>query len=724
MNEQTIARLAEQVKTIIDSESPVPAQLIYCKELVRDCLKNKQPLIDVLSKHPNWDEENFRVHFDADYTRNYDFAEAKKALKRLGAYIEDLRCTEHEEISDELYVLGERFFYNYPELFTTPEGILGGIADSVRSYRFSDGELHLSEAHIKEGQKCTRAVMGLLRQYGFNDLRPEYQHNILQTYSEYADAMCPIKIKRHTVLSVNPVDFLLMSEGNSWDSCHRIYEGWGCYSGGCESYAYDSSTMIMYTVGADVDEDSITWAGKVTRQLYFYNGYVLVGSRVYPQRMDGINSVYEEHRLIAEKIMADALGVPNIWKKTEWRDDTPFSSNHYPDYKYNNYPAYVPSVVDTEAEDFSNEIRIGTPNENTICVCCGNHIDYHEYPVCSSCADNRGEEYYCEICREYYYDGDREEHYYDYGGYSVCDYCWEDYFRRCVDCDEYFYSEDMTYIEDVGYVCEDCRNDNYTICDECDNWVRREDTVYLEHLDKTVCQGCFDNYYHQAQEDWLFYPEDDLYHADDGKWYKSDELLVKCSVCGAYHYLGVDADIDSWVCPSCTSKMFDGRHEKCSVCGAYHLKEDMQEIDGLVLCRNCRSYMVTYCQADGQFHLLSNIEYMRVPYSVHFPDTEYHTATKYKYDENEYVADVHGNIRIKSDTIPYGDRYYLKSECTEDGYTGELQPRTSMMVVYDVHMLDGTLRDLYISRNNFSIYFEQRVEDGGLAINSYEREVA
>ena len=39
-------------------------------------------------------------------------------------------------------------------------------------------------------------------------------------FAKYADSINPIKVKRHTVLSVHPIDYYTMSFGNSWTSCH------------------------------------------------------------------------------------------------------------------------------------------------------------------------------------------------------------------------------------------------------------------------------------------------------------------------------------------------------------------------------------------------------------------------------------------------------------------------------------------------------------------------
>ena len=57
-----------------------------------------------------------------------------------------------------------------------------------------------------------------------------------------ANEINPIKYKRITVISVNPLDYWRMSWGKGWTSCHRVEsDDAGCYSSGSTAYMLDSS---------------------------------------------------------------------------------------------------------------------------------------------------------------------------------------------------------------------------------------------------------------------------------------------------------------------------------------------------------------------------------------------------------------------------------------------------------------------------------------------------
>ena len=127
------------------------------------------------------------------------------------------------------------------------------------------------EVHAHDGQKTSRVINKLLAYIGVGK-HPEYNRE----FAKYADALNPLKITRHTILSVNPLDYLTMSFGNSWASCHTIdkqnkrnmpnsYQG--MYSSGTISYMLDSPSMVFYTVDASYDGNDFWHEPKINRQM-------------------------------------------------------------------------------------------------------------------------------------------------------------------------------------------------------------------------------------------------------------------------------------------------------------------------------------------------------------------------------------------------------------------------------------------------------------------------
>ena len=135
-------------------------------------------------------------------------------------------------------------------------------------------------------------------------------------FAKFADAINPLTIKRHTCLSLHPVDFLLQSNGNSWRSCHYIGDNAddaGCYCTGTVSYMLDPTSMVFYTVSGTYDGDYIEHEKKITRNMFAYENGILLQQRIYPQATDGSDDIYKQYRNIVQEIFAYCEDQPNLW---------------------------------------------------------------------------------------------------------------------------------------------------------------------------------------------------------------------------------------------------------------------------------------------------------------------------------------------------------------------------------------------------------------------------
>ena len=123
----------------------------YCTQMEQRCLTYKQRLIEVLSRHPNWDADNLRIHFDKTFERPQNLTDAHTRLIDLGAYLAD--CLASVAVSDEnnenkakLYKLGVKLrdSADYDGVFMKPNGITPDGVDLIRGltgcWYFGDGE--------------------------------------------------------------------------------------------------------------------------------------------------------------------------------------------------------------------------------------------------------------------------------------------------------------------------------------------------------------------------------------------------------------------------------------------------------------------------------------------------------------------------------------------------------------------------------------------------------
>ena len=261
------------------------------------------------------------------------------------------------------------------------------------------------------------------------------------------DSINPLENNDMTfVLSLNLIDYLTMSFGNNWSSCHTIdkenyretshgYEG--AYSSGTMSYALDKTTMIAYFV----DEKNVSHADrnrhhhygsdvpyylrdKLHREVVSYGEEKLYFARVYPDGRDGGEiGLASQMREFIQQIFAECLNVPNMWKT---RKGTSICS-YYVKGNEDGYTCYADWL--NQGDSFVSFLckSDGTVNEVPMCIgalpicpVCGNEHDWYENITCKDCFG--------------FYDGH-------------CDLCGEGY------CEE---DGDTIYIDDAVFCCSDC----------------------------------------------------------------------------------------------------------------------------------------------------------------------------------------------------------------------------------------------------------------------------
>ena len=207
---------------------------------------NKRDLIAAFKKHPNYLEGKFMIVFSHDFNRKIDMR-ARCDFFNWVMYTaaEPVREFMPTEMKDYISSHGGKYPDNVFNMFYH----LSATADQYMSEETAEMFNGINpEFHARAGQKTSRMANKLCAYIGLNRL-PDYNRE----FAKYADALNPLKITRYTVLSVNPLDYLTMSFGNSWASCHTIdknnkrgmpnsYEG--MYSSGTISYMLDSPSMV------------------------------------------------------------------------------------------------------------------------------------------------------------------------------------------------------------------------------------------------------------------------------------------------------------------------------------------------------------------------------------------------------------------------------------------------------------------------------------------------
>lgn len=460
---------------------------------------NKRDLIAAFKKHPNYLEGKFMIVFSNDFNRKIDM----RALCDFFNWVmytaaEPVREFMPTEMKDYVSSHGGKYPDNVFNMFYH----LSATADQYMSEETAEMFNGINpEFHARAGQKTSRMVNKFCTYVGLNHL-PDYNRE----FAKYADALNPLTITRHTVLSVNPLDYLTMSFGNSWASCHTIdkrnkrgmpnsYEG--MYSSGTISYMLDSPSMVFYTVDASYNGNDFWNEPKIDRQMFHWGEEKLVQGRLYPQDNDGDNSVYTPYREIVQKVMSELFSLPNYWTVSKGTDAAGKFINsdgtHYRDYdNYSNCTLSRPKGSEND--------RCITVGHDPICIECGNE---HDTENCISCC-SKPSEYYCSECGEPIDDDD---------------VIWindEPYCRDCVtwcdECESYFVGEGTTVVNRYGHtitVCDDCL-DRYTYCDCCGEYYPSEMTYWIDVDCESVCGDCFSDYYGTCEDCGEYYKLKDL----------------------------------------------------------------------------------------------------------------------------------------------------------------------------------------------------------------------
>lgn len=309
------------------------------------------------------------------------------------------------------YIGNEYYFRDNLGMYYAASKLAEVITNSYAKKQILDEDLkkllshYFPDLRFAVGQKLSRAVNRIATYYGINKCA---DWNV--AFSKYADAINPLTITKWTVLSFHPVDFLTFCFGNSWSTCSNIdkhnvrgikigssrssvtsyvnedYVFRGEHAAAALSYMFDKASFIYYTVNHKYEGTHYEEQDKETRIVFSLNEEMdtLLESRLYPQCNDDNpnDSNYRIPREIVQKVIADALEVPNLWKVKKGRDVCCTYAHstgvHYPDY------------TDSRNKNCNISWRGEEPNHiylgaNAICPNCGRTHTHTSSLNCSKC---------------------------------------------------------------------------------------------------------------------------------------------------------------------------------------------------------------------------------------------------------------------------------------------------------------------------------------------------
>lgn len=525
MNISFIENLTNDMCRVL-KEHNYPYDKSAVRKIVSKSLAAKQGLIDIFSKNPCWNESQLCIHFEHDYDRKIKPEEYRSFLNWLWAASDDRFKPEGIPTMDSIHTWEDPVdvrmgYYNiYDELVNLPaETTLPEFEpEEELNYWYRDRQAKYKTAlerinkldekwNFRPGMKLNRIVNKICVKYGWDKL-VGYDRR----YAFFSDSMTPLKVKRQTTISVNPIDFLLMSHGNSWKSCHWI--GWdeseaGCYSSGTVSYMLGEDSFIVSAIDENASGERLAEEPKILRQVFGYHDYQLLQSRLYPQDCDsGAKELYDNIRGMVEEVIAQALDEPNRWTKDAMNVNS--DGTAYQD--WNCMSVCSMHTLLNHVEDTKEPIMM---SREPICVQCGCEHGYEESILCDDCQGH-----YCADCGCHIDLSDEDSYVTNDDGDYYCTEC-RVYCAKCGAVERRDYS---VWISDIGERwCDWCASKYATVCNECGHYLSEAYTH--DHEGNVLCEDCFDSYYDECYE------------------------------CGAVYRVEEMEDIEGWRhCPECAEK--------------------------------------------------------------------------------------------------------------------------------------------------------------------------
>lgn len=349
---------------------------------IKEWAECKAPLIDLLRKHPCWSEKDQAVILNYDEKRELDtkyFSLCRDICRLRCDYryseicmpIMDRWVTPLRQIdgADETTV---RQFYS--------DTSLSDIFANIIQYCFSEklsneaarylNRINPGNLKFQPGQKCSRVLRKIFC-FMYLDRHPDFE----KYFAKISDCLSVKPLKRKAVLSVNPMDYLTMSNGNSWSTCvclkpTRNYDGFeyqGKHRAGILSHLTDRTSCIFYTLDCKTGGVPVWKIPKLTRQIIFYDFPNIVHERIYPKNVEysqDENNPYNIYADIVHGIFAECENKENLWRESSIMIRRNPDAFMYPDWKY-----YVSlKFRNPDCKTASNTVSVGG---RAYCIHCG-----------------------------------------------------------------------------------------------------------------------------------------------------------------------------------------------------------------------------------------------------------------------------------------------------------------------------------------------------------------
>lgn len=471
----------------------------------------KEALRAMFRKHPGWDESEQAFFTKIKYSRVADKNAAETALYRICNHLwSTKRWDATDEECDAISFL-DCFKRRFAAESTVSKNNIGEDRVIEKITKYFGAKI---AASVKPGARHTRILRKLI------DVCAKScdcdKTLIEKEFAKYADAITPRTIEKTAVFSLNFCDFLLMSNGNSWASCHYINthglfheNGDSHYRGmhrrGTLSYAEDDCSFIFYTIPSKLEKENFL-TPKIDRMCCQYKSGYLITGKLYPNNDNELRTLV---RHFVQDTIASLIQIPSQWRVTYDTNkivgevETADDSGHYPDYAYDGqHPARSVLKPLIAQEDIPLPVMtIGAPG---LCVCCGKPLnDFGTDGETLACRMHKEKTFSCASCgREITLPKDFDPDYDDsFTSEEGKTFHWVDEEWLCEDCCFYcdYHGEWEagvgTTVANGDVVCNRALRKEYFLCSSCHEYHHISEESALSK----VCNDCYAEHYHVCE---------------------------------------------------------------------------------------------------------------------------------------------------------------------------------------------------------------------------------
>ena len=531
---------------------------------------NKKEQMERFRKHPYWNEEAKAIIFQQEEVRTVRCDVAQDLINNLRGLIYE--HTRNLYKGDKILAAIRYVFYLMKEYDHICDGTIDEyFVDKMNDYLKDEDVKNINKdiaRMLVKGTKITRFVRKCCEKFEMNSGKicdmtaVKYNDNKFEKiYAKLADALSILSVQKMTLLSLHFCDFMTMSNGNSWSTCHFInshgifHDGdagssyHGMYKQGCLSYALDKPSFIFYTLPTDYDGNEYYRVQKLTRMCCQYDDGILITGKCYPSNEYGL---IERYRQTMQMILAHIEEVPNLWtfsknaSRIQAFVQTHRNASHYQDYVKQDQKPTISLCRHHMSADIDNPMIIG---HQAYCVYCGTGLSvsgkewlqcemHRKKMKCQHCGKRiaRGAEYqeigdylYCSDC--YFYcavhgvfepisqlhatitmkDGEQK----------VCRNAMSR-LKQCADCGIYELKRNMLRTEN-GYVCKK-HSRKYKQCSWCGVYIPNKEK-YVDGNGNVMCQHC-----HKLFSDkGVVVVKTDSYEVGDYVVFADEQHIDRCS---------------------------------------------------------------------------------------------------------------------------------------------------------------------------------------------------